>query len=157
MLKTTLAVVLIFAVSPASACEVRVGPEGFAGPDDPYILLVNVTEPVLPTYVPADEAGPHDCADGNHPSDASDVAQRVLTPAQETVDDYVVNGPKMSVSGFVPECVAVPENCTALSTCSPYVAYNVATGEYLVGDPYWGTTGVGVKADCELCPPPTCC
>ena len=173
MLKTTFILLLFLGLlGPVSACpliDVGVGPDdslvdngaGLANSaSEKYFLVVVVSMPEAPGSVDSQHEAEYDCAHSDRPSNAGDVAQRIMTQTEEALDEMLAE-PEMSASGFVPACIAGPEACTGLLPCA-YASYNTTSGRYFVNatdpaDPWGGASGIEVLFDCDKCPPPACC
>jgi hypothetical protein len=187
MLRAVFVIVVLVLISPSVLADplatAGVGPRGLVkDPGEPYYLLVHASAPEGPRSPSAPE---DDCAydPRTNQTHAPPLPTAILRLAQEIADWDATEEPR--ISGWYPTCFAgsfspgAPTG-TALPV-SGWIAYDFATGGYYVAlqgsieiaRPVLnafptgftvdvlvvgaGTTGVGTEADCETCPPPTCC
>jgi hypothetical protein len=151
-----LALILLVAVASPAAAEpilkVVVAPSD-KDMEQVYYLRATVSRPV----------GPQDGATEPCNGGASSPSTLPSPPASGTPN---------SLAPYVPKCAHVDSWMTCGSpigcaTMLPHAAfsYNVTNGNFSVSaatpgesvlDRH-GSTGLGLEADCETCPPPTCC
>lgn len=171
-----LAVLAIALLPTAAAVEVSIQFDVVV--EDPsatgYYVRFRTTE----FEAPREPSDADDCAADDRPKSAENSAERTTAPiAQTEIDPFTFH----SFHEQYPGCIAVSTRSATLcnspltTACAPpaYVAYDVATGRYLIegstplgiapGLPtfgfaaqfgFGGNSGFGSDADCEACPPP---
>ena len=184
MLRVTFVLVLALLLVPGASAaaipftSVKLAPPEDGQVGDPYYLWVNLTQaqsprPAKPTDdCWRDDVRPPPSPDGVAQGLAADLAS--WSPLEE-----------FSFSHWFPTCVATEvrqEGASADDGTRARASYDVSTGRYFVeaeapvpgglptgplpigfsfttatGVLLTGTTGVTMVADCEGCPPPTCC
>ncbi|HUR67649.1 MAG TPA: hypothetical protein VM370_00255 [Candidatus Thermoplasmatota archaeon] len=147
---------------------VAIGPDGLAQEGEPYYLRADPSAPDAPRSATKDD----DCGYNGNGTPRTG-PQRL---AGKLAGDIQAWDPlaEPRISGWFPTCLATTVTPGSIPA-QAYVAYDVETGRYYVEattpiplnelpiplfftaqttSAMTGTTGVGLMADCELCPPP---